>query len=382
VAGVAADDEEIALAACRAIDVEYEELTPFLKPETSLEEIPDKLKLHRETRHPSNLQKEVNQQFGDVDQALASSPHVARGDFRFIGVTHAFTEPHCVIAHHEPTGRLTIWSATQVPHYLHRDLAAVMEMPMHRIRVIRPMVGGAFGGKSDPFPHEMIAALLSRKTGRPVKIRFDREEVFLSNHGRHPTKTKMTVGCTDEGQLTGLDLDVLIDGGAWGSFGVVTTYYNGVLSVGPYRFENFRYRGRRVYTNKPPCGAMRGHGAVNCQHAGREHDDPERLPYYLERYGGVHSPRRRSVGLEGEAGRAPARRGDRDRLRLLHFRLRAAHQLEQDSAIDGPFEDRHGRWRHRSLPGGGDRARIGHDAGSMRGRSAGASHRLDPGLRP
>jgi len=267
VAGVAADDEETALAACAAIDVDYETLPAFLKPEDSLKDVAPELKLHPETRHASNLQKEVNQHFGDVDAALARSAHVADGDFRFVGVTHAFTEPHCVIASFEADGRLTVWSATQVPHYLHRDLAAVMGMPMHRIRVIRPMVGGAFGGKSDPFPHEMIAALLSRRTGRPVKILFDREEVFLTNHGRHPTKTKIRVGCSEDGRLEALDLDALIDGGAWGSFGVVTTYYNGVLSVGPYRFDNFRYRGRRVYTNKPPCGAMRGHGAVNSRFA-------------------------------------------------------------------------------------------------------------------
>ncbi|MGH2570714.1 MAG: xanthine dehydrogenase family protein molybdopterin-binding subunit, partial [bacterium] len=267
VAGVAADDEEIALAAMEAIDVEYEQLRAFLKPEDALEDVEPMLKLHPETRHRSNLQKQVDQDFGDVDAAFAKAAHVAEGDFRFVGVTHAFTEPHCVIASFEADGRLTVWSATQVPHYLHRDLAAVMGMPMHRIRVIRPMVGGAFGGKSDPFPHEMIAALLSRETGRPVKILFDREEVFLTNHGRHPTKTKIRVACSEEGKLAGLHIDALIDGGAWGSFGVVTTYYNGVLSVGPYRFDNFRYRGRRVYTNKPPCGAMRGHGAVNSRFA-------------------------------------------------------------------------------------------------------------------
>ena len=267
VAAVAADDEEIAIAACEAIRVEYEALPVFNKPEDSLKECPPEHKLHAGTRHPSNLHKQVDQNFGDVDAAIASAAHVAKGEFRFIGVTHAFTEPHCVIAHYEPAGRLTLWSATQVPHYLHRDLAAVMDLPMHKVRVIRPMVGGGFGGKSDPFPHEMIAALLSRNCGRPVRIRLDREEVFLTNHGRHPTRTSISVACDADGKLAGLDLDALIDGGAWGSFGVVTTYYNGVLSVGPYRFENFRYRGRRVYTNKAPCGAMRGHGAVNSRFA-------------------------------------------------------------------------------------------------------------------
>lgn len=267
VAGVAADSEEIALEAMAAIDVKYELLRVFNKMEESLEDIPPELKINPDTRQKSNLHKQVEQNFGDVDAAFAEAAHTASGEFRFVGVTHAFTEPHCCIAHYEATGRLTIWSATQVPHYLHRDLSAVMELPMHRVRVIRPMVGGAFGGKSDPFPHEMISCLLSRKTGRPVKILFDREEVFLTNHGRHPTQTKIKVACDDKGRITALDLDALIDGGAWGSFGVVTTYYNGVLSCGPYDLGNFRYRGRRVYTNKAPCGAMRGHGAVNSRFA-------------------------------------------------------------------------------------------------------------------
>jgi 4-hydroxybenzoyl-CoA reductase alpha subunit len=265
VAGVAAEDEETALEALRLIDVEYEELKPILRPEQALEQTEEPI--HEKTVDGTNIQKAVEQHFGDVDAARASAANVAEGSFEFTGVTHAFTEPHAVIAHHDADGRMTVWSATQVPHYLHRALSRVLDMPMHRIRVIRPMVGGAFGGKSDPFPHEMIAALLSRRCGRPVKILFDREEVFLTNHGRHPTKTTMSLGCDDQGKLSFLDLDVLIDGGAWGSFGVVTTYYNGVLCMGPYELSSFRYSGKRAYTNKPPCGAMRGHGAVNSRFA-------------------------------------------------------------------------------------------------------------------
>ncbi len=267
VAGVAADDEEIALEACRLIDVRYEPLTSIMTMDDALQptEVPIHPKFDAEgrLRTRTNLHKAVDQEFGDVEAAFAASAFVERQVFSFAPVTHAFTEPHCVIALYDHDGRLTIWSATQVPHYLHRALATVMGMEMHRIRVIRPMVGGAFGGKSDPFPHEMIAALLSRRVCRPVKILFDREEVFLTNHGRHPTRTDMTMGVSREGKLTGLDLKAVIDGGAWGSFGVVTTYYNGVLCMGPYRIDNFRYAGKRVYTNKPPSGAMRGHGAVN-----------------------------------------------------------------------------------------------------------------------
>lgn len=268
VAAVAAIDEETALAALAAIEVEYEELKAFLRPKDSLKPVPEELQLHpSRSKDGSNIMKTVDQHFGDVPDALEKAAVKVSGKFQMIGVTHAFTEPHCVIAHYDTEDHLTLWSATQVPHYVHRALAKVLELPMHRIQVIRPMVGGAFGGKSDPFPHEMAAALLSKMCRKPVKILFDREEVFISNHGRHPTENELTVGLDADGKLSVFDLDVVIDGGAWGSFGVVTTYYNGVLSQGPYRMNNFRFRCRRVYSNKPPCGAMRGHGAVNTRYA-------------------------------------------------------------------------------------------------------------------
>ena len=265
VAAVAADDEETALHALKHIEVEYEELPVYRKFEDSVK--PAAEPIHQNSVNGTNIHKEVKQAFGEVDSARSRSAYVKEAEYDFIGVTHGFTEPHCVIASYDADDRMTVWSAQQVPHYLHRALAKVLEMPMHRIRVIRPMVGGAFGGKSDPFPHEMIAALLSRKCRRPVKILFDREEVFLSNHGRHPTHTEIAMGLDDKGKISFLDLHAQIDGGAWGSFGVVTTYYNGVLSMGPYAIENFRYHGQRAYTNKTPCGAMRGHGAVNSRFA-------------------------------------------------------------------------------------------------------------------
>lgn len=265
VAAVAADDEEIALAALGLIETEWEVLDPIVKVERGLEETDDPLQ--DRTQNNTNIQKSVEQHFGDVPEAIKNSRYVQTADFDFVGLNHAFTEPIATIAYYDADERLTVWSAQQVPHYLHRALAEVMEMPMHRIRVIRPMVGGGFGGKSDPFPHEMIASLLARKCRRPVKILFDREEVFYNNHGRHPTKTHISVAADDNGKLTALDVDATIDGGAWGSFGVVTTYYNGVLAMGPYKIPNFKYAGRRVYTNKAPCGAMRGHGAVNTRYA-------------------------------------------------------------------------------------------------------------------
>jgi 4-hydroxybenzoyl-CoA reductase subunit alpha len=268
VAGVAADDEATALEALKRIQVEYAPTKPVENARQALAALADPgQKIHPETKHANNLHKQVEQHFGDVPAAFAKAAHVARGQFKFAGVTHSFTEPMVATARYDREGRLHMYSATQVPHYLHRALSEVMDMPMHRIRVVRPAVGGGFGGKSDPFPHEMIAALLSRKCRRPVEIRFDREEVFLSHHGRHPSEIEVAVAVDGDAKIAGLEVDALIDGGAYGSFGVVTSYYNGVLAQGPYRINNFKYRGRRAYTNKPMSGAMRGHGAVNTRYA-------------------------------------------------------------------------------------------------------------------
>lgn len=262
VAIVAAEDEWTAKQAVQSIQAEYEDLPTYLKPAEGLAAVKEKI-------HPgigiddSNVQKHVDQEFGDVDAAFRNPPLALRRRWKFQGVTHAFTEPHAVIAHYTAHDRLTVWSATQVPHYVHRALAEVTKLPMHKIQVIRPHVGGGFGGKSDPFAHEMATALLAMKTRRPVKLLFDREESFYSGRGRHPTENEFAMAFDHDGTIRGLDIEAVIDGGAFASFGIISTYYNGVLSMGPYRVPAFRYKGRRVYTNHVPSGAMRGHGAVN-----------------------------------------------------------------------------------------------------------------------
>jgi len=267
VAAVAADDEEIATDALRLIEVEYEDLPAFLEMDDSLAPCAPEHKIHAYTKTSDNVHRSVDHVFGDAPVAIAGSAATASAHFKMAGVHHAFTEPHCTVAHYDANGRLTVWSSQQVPHYLHRALAEVTKLPMHRVRVVKPAVGGGFGGKSDPFPHEMVCAVLAMKSGRPVKILLDREEVYFVGRGRHPTKTKLAIGADANGKLTGMDLEAHIDGGAFGSFGVISAYYNGVLSQAPYWFPTFRYKGRRLYTNKPPSGAMRGHGAVNTRFA-------------------------------------------------------------------------------------------------------------------
>ena len=264
VACVAAEDEGTALEAVRLINVEYEILE-------SIHDMKDGLNDSEEPIHDrgeyhigeANVQKRVFQEFGNIDSMQENAIASHKNNWFFNGVNHAATEPHAVVADWDPSGRLTLYTPQQVPHYVHRALADVLEIPMHQINVHRTFVGGGFGGKSDPFPHEMCASILARKSGRPVRITFDREEVYWINRGRHPSHIEMNLHADEKGRLCGIETDALIDGGAFASFGHVTTYYNGVLHTAPYEIGAFHYTGARVWTNKPASGAMRGHGAVN-----------------------------------------------------------------------------------------------------------------------
>ena len=266
VAAVAADTEEIAADACKVIHVSYQPIREFLTIDDSIHDIGDHEKIHEHTKFNNNIHKKAELRFGDQQEGLNGSDVVSSLTFNFEAVTHAFTEPHAAIAFWDENG-LTITTATQVPHYLHRALASVLNVPLNRVRVIKPYVGGGFGGKSDPFPHEIIIAHIARQTGKAVRVKLTREEVFITNHGRHPSRMTIKLGASKDGILQALDADIAIDGGAYGSFGVVTSYYNGVLLQAPYKLSNFGFRTFRVYTNKPQSGAMRGHGAVNSRFA-------------------------------------------------------------------------------------------------------------------
>jgi len=260
VAAVAAVDEDTAIAACDAIEVTYQALRPLFDPAEALAERELQINPYSKT---GNLSKKVELAFGDVDAAIAGADLVVEDDYFFEGTTHTAIEPHCALAAVDGNaGVLTVWSATQVSHYLHRELAKVLEMPAHRIRVIQPPLGGAFGGKSEPFDLEFCVAKLALITGRPVKILYTREECFYSHRGRHPMQMHYRTGFQRDGTITGVDARTLIDGGAYSSFGLVTTYYSGQLLCAPYRFPSYRFHSRRAYTNKPACGPKRGHGSV------------------------------------------------------------------------------------------------------------------------
>lgn len=259
IAAVAADTELLAEEALRLIRVEYEVLPAINGIDEALAHPEIQV---NEKALEGNLSKHVHLEFGPVDDRLAASDEVVECEYWYEGNTHAPIEPHCCVAEFDATGFLTVWSSTQVAHYLHRDLAKVLDLPTQRIRVVQPVVGGAFGGKSEPFSLEFCAAKLSMLTGRPVKILYTREEVFYAHRGRHPMRLHYRTGVTRDGMLTATDARIHIDGGAYSSFGLVTTYYSGQLLTAPYALPAYRFDSTRVFTNKPCCGPKRGHGSV------------------------------------------------------------------------------------------------------------------------
>jgi len=269
VACVVAVSEAIAEKALELIDVEYEVLPAYFDPEESM-------KAKRDLIHdnkPNNLEKDYHHVFGDPDKGFAEADEIAEARFIANEVTHAAMEPHSTLAsfeidpHTGKPGRLTVWSSTQVPYYLQHKLSLVLEMPMAQIRVIKPLVGGGFGGKSEVIPLEITAAIAARKAKAPVKITYTREEVFWAHRGRPRTIIDLKTGVKRDGRITAVKARVVQDGGAYCSYGVVTILYSGALLGALYDIPNIQYDGYRVLTNKPACGAMRGHGTVNVRFA-------------------------------------------------------------------------------------------------------------------
>jgi 4-hydroxybenzoyl-CoA reductase subunit alpha len=269
VACVVAVSEAIAEKALELIEVQYEVLPAYFDPEESMRAKTDLIHDNK----PGNLEKDYHHAFGDPDKGFAEADHVAEARFIANEVTHAAMEPHSTLAsfeldpHTGKLGRLTVWSSTQVPYYLQHKLSLVLEMPMAQIRVIKPLVGGGFGGKSEVIPLEIIAAVAARKAQAAVKITYTREEVFWAHRGRPRTIIDLKTGIKNDGRITCVKARVVQDGGAYCSYGVVTILYSGALLGALYDIPNIQYDGYRVLTNKPACGAMRGHGTVNVRFA-------------------------------------------------------------------------------------------------------------------
>jgi len=276
IAAVAATDPDIAEEAVKRIYVEYEVLPALMSVDEALAH--PEIKINDDARI-GNIHKAVAFEFGDMAAGFAAADYVREDWLFYEGNNHVPLEAHSAVASWEPNphdrhgGKLTLWSSTQTPHYVHREVSKVLGLPPSHVRVIAPAVGGGFGGKTDPFSHEICAAELSRRSGRPVKITCTREEVFLIHRGRHPVKMWVRTGVRQDGTITAMHFRSWLDGGAYGSYGVATTYYTGALQTVTYALPCYKFEGMRVFTNKPPCGPKRGHGTTQPRYAVEVHLD-------------------------------------------------------------------------------------------------------------
>lgn len=264
VAAVAAIDEDVAFDAMNLIEVEYEPLNTISTIEEAV--LIDEPRIH-DYGDSGNVHKKVSLEFGNVEEGFTEADLVREDTFFYEGNTHLPLEQHAAVAHYDSDGKITLWSSTQTPHYVHRALAKVLGLPASHIRVIATPNGGGFGGKSDPFNHEVAVCKLSMITGRPVKVTLTREEVFYCHRGRHPVLMKVKTGVKNDGAITAMHFQSYLDGGAYGSYGVASTFYTGALQTVTYEVPRYKFQGLRAFTNKPPCGPKRGHGTPQPRYA-------------------------------------------------------------------------------------------------------------------
>ena len=264
VAAVAAKDEAAAEAALALIRMEVRELPAYY--DVSKARAPGAIDLHDD--RPGNLERDAHQKFGDLAVGFATTNLVREETFDCAEVTHVHMEPHTTLAEYDAErDRIMLHSVTQVPYYVHLMVARCLDMDTSQVRVIKPFVGGGFGARTETLNFEIVACLLARAVGGKVRLKLSREETFLTHRGRPRTLIRLKLGMTRDGRLTGCICEVMQAGGAYGGYGIVTILYAGALLNAIYDIPAVQYDGYRVYTNTPPCGAMRGHGTVNVRYA-------------------------------------------------------------------------------------------------------------------
>ncbi len=264
VAGVAAIDEDVAEEACELIKVDYEELPGVFDPEEAMKDGAPKVHDYVE----NNISVEYHWDFGDVDKAFAESYVVREDRFRTSRATHGYLEPPATLAYYDPSGHITVWAAKQSPYFHYRHLAACFKLPLSRVRVVQPFIGGGFGGtKNDSLAGDFCAVLLSKMTERPVKYVESMEEELVTSRRRHSMIVYSRMGVDKEGRFTAIHHRVIADGGGYTAVGPLSMYLAGFMTTLPYNLPNFKYDAYRVFTNNPIGAAMRGHGVIHTRFA-------------------------------------------------------------------------------------------------------------------
>src|SRR5579872_2355164 len=264
IAAVAAIDAETAERALGLIELKLSELPAYYTSEDA--RAPDAILLH--DNKAGNVEREVHHHFGDVDLGFSTADLVREETFCCAEINHAQIEPHASLAEFDPmTGRLTVQTVSQVGYYLHLMLSRCLNMETSQIRVIKPFIGGGFGARVEALNFEIVTALLARAAAGKVLMELSREETFITHRARPHTDIRLKLGMKKDGRLTACELQAVQRGGAYAGYGIITILYAGSLLHGIYDIPAVKYDGYRIYTNLPPCGAMRGHGSVNTRHA-------------------------------------------------------------------------------------------------------------------
>jgi len=269
VAAVAAESEAIAAEAIKLIRVTYKDLPGVFSAEDGLKEGAPVI----QARFPDNKSLKFEFHHGDMAEAEEKSDIILDDSFNVHYVTHCCMGTSCAIADFDHNGKLTIYSQTQYPYNYKMDLAPALGIDPGDIRVIQPPTGGSFGAKLDIYPYEPVAAILAQKTGRPVKILFDREEEFINSPTRQPARIHLRSGCTKDGILMFRAADVLMDGGAYTSWGPTVPVIMMRTTSGHYRVPVVDFVGQAVYSNNAYAGSFRGYGNVQMTYATAQHMD-------------------------------------------------------------------------------------------------------------
>lgn len=274
VAAVAAVNEEIADKALELIQVNYDVLGHIIDPRDAMKDnapvIHDekdcKVIIPIDYKPEKNICATVSAIVGDVDAALKNSDYVFEETVHAPRAQHCATEPHISVAYLDEKDRIVIVTSTQVPFHVRRIVAQTLELPVKKIRVIKPRVGGAFGSKQEVC-FEDIVAMITLRTGMPCKLKFTREEVFISSRTRHEQYVTLKAGLNKDGKITAFDMYVLSNTGAYGSHGLTVMCNCGSKVLPLYPTDNINFKGHAVYTNTPVAGAYRGYGATQAAFA-------------------------------------------------------------------------------------------------------------------
>ncbi|MBU2498061.1 MAG: molybdopterin-dependent oxidoreductase, partial [Proteobacteria bacterium] len=263
VAAVAAIDEDTAEEALDLIKVDYEELPVVLTAEDALKPDAPSVNEFKE----GNLAYFSDFNFGDVERGFKEADHIREEKFSSQRVTVGFIEPHACLAEVDPTGRILLQGSKQSPYITWRHMCRALNIPLSKMRIVNPYVGGAFSGKHDPFDVDFAAVRLAQITGRPVKIVLNYDEILAAYRQRNAMDARLRLGVKKSGEITALDAECVLEGGPICGIGPFNIYYFGAFLNIPYKIPAIKYHGKLVYSNRAPCGTVRGQEIVLAQFA-------------------------------------------------------------------------------------------------------------------